>query len=59
MLVLVLFSSIFDFKGIVHPKMKISPWFTHPQVILDVYGILLSDEYNRSAVMSVSALKSV
>jgi len=25
--------------------MKISPWFTHPQAILDVYDFLLSDEY--------------
>jgi len=33
-----------QFKGIVHPKMKILPWFTDPQAILGVYNILLSDE---------------
>jgi len=33
-------------KGIVHPKMKITPWFTHPEAILHVYDILLSDVYN-------------
>ncbi len=27
-------------KGLVHPKMKISPWFTHPQGILGVYDSL-------------------
>ncbi len=37
-------------KGIVHPKMKISPWFTHPQAILGVYDFHLSDEYNRSYI---------
>ncbi len=33
-------------KGIVHPKMKITPWFTHPQAILGEYDFLLSDEYS-------------
>ncbi len=27
-------------KGIVHPEMKITPWFTHPQAILSVYDFL-------------------
>ncbi len=36
-------------KVIVHSKMKISPWFTHPQAILGVYDFLLSDEYNQSS----------
>ncbi len=31
------------FKGIVHAKMKMTPWFT--QAILGVYEFLLSDEY--------------
>ncbi len=30
-------------KGLVHPKMKISPCFTHPQGILGVYDFLFSD----------------
>ncbi len=37
-------------KGRVHPKMKITPWFTYPQDILVVYDFLLSDEYNRSNI---------
>ncbi len=35
-------------KGIVHPKMKITPWFNQPQAILGVYNFLLSDAYNQS-----------
>ncbi len=35
-------------KGLVHPKMKISLWFTHPRGILGAYDFLLSDESNRS-----------
>ncbi len=38
------------FKGLDHPKMKISPWFTHPQGILGVYIFLLSDESNWSYI---------
>ncbi len=30
--------------------MKITPWFTHPQAILGVYDVLLSDEYNWSYI---------
>ncbi len=37
-------------KWLVHPKMKISPYFTHPQDILGVYDFLLSDESNRSYI---------
>ncbi len=37
-------------KGLVHPKMKISPWFTHPRGILGVYDFLLSDESNLSYI---------
>ncbi len=33
------FNSV-SFKGTVHPKMKITSWFTHPQAILGVYGFL-------------------
>ncbi len=42
----------FYFKGIVHSKMKISPWFTHHQVILGVFDCLHSDEYNQSYSIS-------
>ncbi len=37
-------------KGIVHPEMKITPWFTHPQAILGVYDFRLSDKYNLSNI---------
>ncbi len=30
--------------------MKITPWFTHPQAILDVYEFFISDKYNRSYI---------
>ncbi len=31
-------------KGIVHTKMKITPWFTHAQAIIGIYDFLLSDK---------------
>ncbi len=34
------------FKGLVHPKMKISPCFTHPQGIPGVYDILSFRQIN-------------
>ncbi len=34
-----------DFKGIVHPKMKMTPWFTHPQAILGVWLSSFSQSY--------------
>ncbi len=37
-------------KGLVPPKLKISPCFTLPQSILDVYYFLLSDESNRNYI---------
>ncbi len=37
---------IYSIKGIFHSKMKIAPWFTHPNANLCVYDFLLSDEYN-------------
>ncbi len=37
-------------KGIVLWKMKITPWFIHPQAILCAYDFLLSDEYSRSYI---------
>ncbi len=46
------------FKGLVHPKMKISPWFTHPQGILGVYDFLLSDKSIRSYIKNVLVLPS-
>ncbi len=38
------------FKGLVHPKMKISPCFTHPQGILGIYDFLLLNESNWSNI---------
>ncbi len=38
--------------------MKISPCFTHPQGILDVYDFLLSDEYKEFYKKIVLALPS-
>ncbi len=49
---------LFDIKGIVHPKIKLPPWFTHPQAILGVYDFLLSDEYSQSYIKNVLALPS-
>ncbi len=46
----VLFNFRIWIKEIVHPKMKMTSWFNHPQAILSVYGFLLSDEYNRSYI---------
>ncbi len=40
----------YPFKGLVHPKMKISLCFTHPQSIPGVYDCLLSDESNWSYI---------
>ncbi len=37
----------YSFKGIVHPRMKITPCLTHPQAILGVYGFFISDKYNQ------------
>ncbi len=45
------------FKWLVHPKMKISPCFTHPQSILGVYDFLLSDEFNRSYIKNSSSFE--
>jgi len=38
------------FKGLVHFKMKITPSFTHPQTILGVCDLILSDEHNQSYI---------
>ncbi len=38
------------FKGIVHPKMRISQRFTHPQGILGVSDIPHSDEHIQSYI---------
>ncbi len=40
-------------KGLVHPKMKISLYFTHPQSILGVYDFLLSDKSNLSYIKKI------
>ncbi len=34
-------------KGIVHPKMKILSWFTHPHAIPDVYDFLALAEHKQ------------
>ncbi len=48
-----------DIKGIVHPKKKITSWYTPPQAILGVYAFLISDEYNQSYIKkNVLALTS-
>ncbi len=39
-----------SFKGLVHPKMKISLCFTPSQSILGIYDFLLSDESNWSYI---------
>ncbi len=46
----------FYIKGLVQPKIKISPCFTHPQAI--VYDFLLSDESNQSYIKKMSLLRS-
>ncbi len=51
----------FDFyypgiKGIVHPKMKMTPWFTLPQDNLGVYDFIFSNEYNWSYYIKMSWL---
>ncbi len=38
-------------KGIVRPKLKISPWVAHPRAILGIYDFLLSYGYNQSNVL--------
>ncbi len=45
-----------DLKGIVHPKKKITSWYTPPQAILGVYAFLISDEYNQSYIKKMSWL---
>uniref|UniRef100_A0A673KXR9 Protein kinase C n=1 Tax=Sinocyclocheilus rhinocerous TaxID=307959 RepID=A0A673KXR9_9TELE len=37
-------------KGVVHPKMKILSFFTHPQVVLNLYEFLSSVEHKRRYV---------
>jgi len=46
-------------KGIVHPQMKICPWFIHPEVIPGVYDILLSENTIRVILKNVLALPSL
>jgi len=46
----ILLKKYFLINFLVHFKMKITPWFTHPQAILGVYDFLLSDEYNQSYI---------
>ncbi len=43
-------------KGIDHPKMKMTPWFTHSQAIEYVYEFLLSDKHNQSYINKHPAL---
>ncbi len=48
------------YKGLVHPKTKITPQFTHSQAILGVYGLVFvyTDKYNQSYIKNVLALPS-
>ncbi len=39
-----------DFKELILPKIKSSLLFTHPQAILDVYDLLISDKSNLSYI---------
>ncbi len=43
-------------KGIVHPKIKIAPWFTHPQAIRGVYDFLFrwiqSEFYKKQKILA-------
>ncbi len=41
-------------KGLVHPKMKNSPCFTHFRGILGVYDFLLSDEFKKNYIQNCS-----
>jgi len=38
------------FKELVQPKMKIIPWFTHPQAILSVYDFIRSAKHIQSLI---------
>ncbi len=51
--------SVNSVKGLVHPKMKICLFFTHPQSIIGVYDFLLSDESNRSNIKNCPAPPSL
>ncbi len=46
-------------KGLVHPKINITPCFTHPQGLLGVYDFLLSDESNWSHIKNCPGTSSV
>ncbi len=43
-------------KGTVHPKLKITPWFTHPQAILGVYDFPFSNKYNQCYIKNMFCL---
>jgi len=45
-------------KGIVRPKMKITPCFTHPQPILGVYDFRFLDKQNQNYIKNILALPS-
>ncbi len=45
------FMNTWPIKGIDHPKMKMTPWFTHPQAIVNAYDFLLSEKkHNQSYI---------
>ncbi len=48
-----------DFKGIVHPNIKITPWFTYPVAILGIYVFFISAKYNQSWIKKMSWLFQV
>ncbi len=45
--------------GKVHAKMKITPYFTHPQAIPGVYDFLLSVEYLKNVLVLPSFIMEV
>jgi len=46
-------------KGLFSPKMKMIPYFTHPQAILGIYDSLLLAKHNRSYIKkNIQALPS-
>ncbi len=48
-----------DFKGIVHPNIKITPWFTYPVAILGImyfYFSQIQSELNKKNVLALPSL---
>ncbi len=52
-------NSFITIKGLVHPRMKISPCFTHPKRRLGVHDFLLSDDSNQIYIKMILSLSRV